>query len=122
MKLDQFNVKMFQSALENVRVSQGLTWKQVAEKSGVSASTLTRISQGKRPDVDSLSALIRWSTLDSRRFVGQPDESADGRDSLAEIGFHLRADKSLTPEAVDIMEAMIKAAYQQIRKEDVDGD
>ena len=122
MKPDQFDVKMFQSALENVRVSQGLTWKQVAEKSGVSASTLTRISQGKRPDVDSLSALIRWSTLDSRRFVGQLDESADGRDSLAKIGLHLRADKGLTPEVVDVIEAMIKAAYQKMRKEDVDGD
>ena len=45
------------------------TWKRVAEESGVSATTLTRISQGKRQDVDSLAALSAWSGLDVDRFV-----------------------------------------------------
>ena len=53
----QFDVSALQAALDGERIARGLTWKDVAIESGVSASTLSRLSQGKRPDVDSLTAL-----------------------------------------------------------------
>lgn len=39
------------------------TWKKVAEECGISASTLSRMSQGKHPAADGLAALAFWSRL-----------------------------------------------------------
>ncbi len=42
----------------------------------MSASTLTRMAQGKRPDVDGLAALVAWSGLDADDYVrSAPDSS-----------------------------------------------
>lgn len=118
MKSKKFDVKIFWIALDKLRISNGYTWKQVAEQSGVSASTLSRIAQGKRPDVDSLTALITWARFDSRRFVGLNKGISHGNDSLVEISHQLRSDKSLDPEAAETIEAMVTAAYQRMRKKD----
>jgi predicted transcriptional regulator len=61
----EFDAESFYAALDSQRQSQRLTWKEVAAKSEVSASTLTRMAQGKRPDVDSLTALLKlhWKQL-----------------------------------------------------------
>ena len=47
----RFDVAALHSALDAQRRSRRLTWKDVATESGVSASTLTRLSQGRQPDV-----------------------------------------------------------------------
>lgn len=47
-------------ALDRARRRAGLRWRDIARESGVSASTLTRIGQGKRPDVDGLFRLMVW--------------------------------------------------------------
>ena len=49
----QFDVEALHAALEGERIARGLDWKDVSAQSGVSASTLSRLAQGKRPDVDS---------------------------------------------------------------------
>ena len=43
--------------MDSERRSRRFTWKDVAAESDVSASTLTRLSQGRQPDVNSLAAL-----------------------------------------------------------------
>ena len=68
MPKGHFEAEAFFSALDSQRQSQKLTWKKVAELSGVSASTLTRIAQGKHPDVDSLGALCNWAGLNADIF------------------------------------------------------
>jgi transcriptional regulator with XRE-family HTH domain len=70
----RFDLAAFCTSLDAVRASQGLTWRGVAGAAGVSPSTLTRMNQGKRPDVDGLAALCAWSGLtDLRPFtVGAP--------------------------------------------------
>ena len=63
MAKGHFDAEAFYAALDSQRHSRRLNWKQVAREAGISASTLTRIAQGKRPDVDSLAALLTWSGL-----------------------------------------------------------
>ena len=57
IKRARFDGDAFYAALDGERLARQCTWKRVAEESGISASTLTRDSQGKRPDVDGLAAL-----------------------------------------------------------------
>ena len=62
-----FDAAVFYRRIELVRQERRLNWNQVAEQAGVSASTLTRMKQGRRADIDSMAALARWSgvSLDS---------------------------------------------------------
>ena len=55
-----FDADAFFEALDKTRNNKKITWRKVAEEAGVSASTLTRMAQGKRPDVDTLAALAAW--------------------------------------------------------------
>ena len=64
-----FDADAFRSALDGVRRSRSLSWKRVASESRLSASTLTRVSQGRRPDVDTFAALVTWAGLDSDQFM-----------------------------------------------------
>ena len=114
----EFNVESFYAALDSQRQSKRLSWKQVAAESGVSASTLTRMAQGRRPDVDSLAALLDWSGLKAELFVQGGQETQVESDPLAQITAYLRADRHLTPEGAAAIEAIVKAAYEKLRKDD----
>lgn len=111
-----FDLPGFYAALDSQRQARKLTWKQVAAESGVSASTLTRMAQGKRPDVDGLAALTAWSGLDVDDFVraeGKPTEP----EPLAMISTYLRSDQNLSDEATVALEELIKATYERLRKD-----
>ena len=106
-----FNVGGFHAALDAQRAAKGLSWKDVAAQSGVSASTLTRMSQGRRPDVDGLALLLAWSGLDATQFLPQ----ANAPEPLAQITANLRADKNLSADSAKALESIIKVAYEQFR-------
>lgn len=114
-KIGSFDGSAFYSALDSQRVGKGLNWKEVAAQSGISASTLTRMAQGKLPDVDGLAALIAWSGLNTDDYIIS-DSLKPEPETLAQITTYLRSDKSLSPQAATALDEMIKAAYGQMRK------
>jgi transcriptional regulator with XRE-family HTH domain len=109
-----FDTGGFYEALDAARQSKRLTWKQVAAESGVSASTLTRMAQGKRPDVDGLAALAAWSGLSADSYV-RSDKARPSPEPLALISTYLRGDKNLSPEAAVALDELIKATYERLR-------
>ena len=111
-----FDSDGFYSALDAARQARGLNWKQVAAGSGVSASTLTRMAQGARPDVDSLAALAAWSGLDADDYIRSDDTERPASEPLAMISTYLRSDRNLTPEAATALDELIKATYERLRK------
>ena len=106
-----FNLDKFHAALNAQRVAKGLTWKEVAQQSGVSASTLTRMGQGKRPDVDGFALLLAWSGLDALQFVPTANEP----EPMAKIAANLRADRQLSEESAKALEDIIQVAYERFR-------
>jgi transcriptional regulator with XRE-family HTH domain len=110
----RFDGEAFFSALDAARSARGLTWKKVAEQAEVPASTLTRMSQGRKPDVDSLSALCVWSGIKADNFFTSGKRQK--AETLAEVTALFRADPTLSKEGAIALEAIIKAAYEQIRK------
>lgn len=111
-----FDSDAFYSALDGVRRARELNWKQVAAESGVSASTLTRMAQGARPDVDGLAALVAWSGLDADDYVRSDEGERPAAEPLAMISTYLRSDRNLTPEAATALDELIKATYERLRK------
>ena len=109
-----FDASAFYDALDSERQGRGLNWKQVSASSGVSASTLTRMAQGKRPDVDGLAALSAWSGLAADDFI-RSEEARPEPEPLAKITTYLRSDRSLSPEAATALDQLIKATYDRLR-------
>jgi transcriptional regulator with XRE-family HTH domain len=109
-----FDASSFYDALDAERMSRNLNWKQVAGESGVSASTLTRMAQGKRPDVDGLAALAAWSGLATDKFVRSQGDRPQP-EPLAMISTYLRSDKNLTNEAATALDELLKATYERLR-------
>jgi transcriptional regulator with XRE-family HTH domain len=116
MTTGKFDGESFFAAIDGQRVARGLTWKKVAEQAQVPASTLTRMSQGRRPDVDSLAALCAWSGLKIEGFIRGEHDKKRQAEPLAQITAHLRADPKLSREGAIALETLIKTAYQQFRK------
>ena len=79
---------------------RGKTWKQVAAETGVSASTLTRMAQGRRPDAASLAALSAWAGINPSDFVEAPYKVAR-TESITQISALLRTDPNLDAESAE---------------------
>ena len=112
-----FDAAAFYEALDSARQARGLNWKQVAGESGVGASTLTRMAQGKRPDVDGLAALAAWSGIATDDFVRAREKRPDPA-PLAQITTYLRSDRNLSPEAATALDQLIKVTYDRLRTSD----
>jgi len=110
-----FDADAFYASLDGERQSRGLNWRDVASEAGVSQSTLTRLGQGKRPDVDSFARLVGWGGFDADRFVAAPKQEQVGV-FLSQLPTYLRADPNLDDEGVQSLEAIIKAAYKQFQR------
>ena len=113
----RFDAEAFYSALDAERRSRRQTWKLVAEEAQVSASTLSRMAQGKRPDVDSMAALIAWSGLSADMFV-KDARATSGPSSLSVISTSLRSDPHLSVEAAEALDELMKATYERMRTMD----
>lgn len=110
-----FDGDAFYRALEASVVSKNKTWKEVAEETGISASTLTRMAQGRRPDAASLAALSAWAGLNPSDFVTAP-YTTRRRGSISQISTLLRSDPDLDPRSAEAVEAIVRAAYERLRR------
>ncbi len=114
-----FDSASFYNSLDAVRKSIKLTWKEVANATGVQASTLTRMSQGKKPDVDTLAALADWSGLDPVGFIKKSHDSALANNTLeplAVISSCLMQDPNLDKASADAIDVLVKTTYERLRK------
>jgi len=105
-----FNAELFYQALDEARKRRGLQWRQVAKEAGISASTLTRMSQGSRPDVDGLTALLKWSDLKIDPYIDKPPEKQPDAYINTAVSY-LRADPTLDHKQAEALAALIRSAW-----------
>ena len=114
-KAGEFDANGFYEALDSTRIAREMNWRKVAQESGIPASTLTRMAQGKRPDVDSLAALVSWSGLNIDEFV-RPKSKRPQPEALAMISTYLRSDPNLTNDSAIALDELVKATYERLKK------
>jgi transcriptional regulator with XRE-family HTH domain len=105
------NTELLANMLKNKRGNAGL--RATAEAIGsVSAATLSRIEQGRIPDVDTLIRLCNWLEVPTDTFVVR-EEGADvvEIDHQQTIVAHLRADRELDAETMDMLVKLVNLAY-----------
>jgi transcriptional regulator with XRE-family HTH domain len=110
---DRFDSDAFYAALNAARLSRKKTWKNVADETGVNASTLTRMSQGAKPDVNGLAALLVWSNLKAEKFI--PGATKQKAEPIAEITALLRADPNLSKPNAKLIEDIVLSTYKMLK-------
>jgi len=109
-----FDAEGFYRALEAAVSARSKTWKQVAKETGVSASTLTRMSQGRSPDAASLAALSAWAGINPSDFV-QASYRKKRPAAISQISSLLRNDPHLDKDSAGALEAIIRTAYERLK-------
>jgi transcriptional regulator with XRE-family HTH domain len=110
-----FDADGFYRALAATVTSRGITWKKVAEETNVSATTLTRMAQGRKPDASSLAILAHWAGLDVARFV-TVEKAAPSAEPLAMATMYLQSDPNLSDEHKELLTGMLTSTYVSLKK------
>ena len=120
---EQLDIQRLAALVKAKRGKKGLR-ETAKEIGGVSASTLSRIEQGKMPDLDTYVRLCEWLGIPAGRFLEKQDLDqtqktsdifdAPGLTTPEIIHAHLRADKELDPETAEALAEMVRAAYNAI--------
>jgi transcriptional regulator with XRE-family HTH domain len=117
------NTEELGSAVRRRREQRNLSLRDVADETGVSASTLSRIENGTgKPDADNIARLASWLDMPIERVMhhGQRNPSDPKavvyypHESTPEIvEAHLRADRQLSPETAKALSELFRVAYKQ---------
>lgn len=108
----KFNFSSFYAALSATVKTRDTTWKAVSEQTGVSQTTLSRMSGGRQPDAASLTALSAWSGLNPVDFMSAPKHT---REPMVMVTKLLREDPNLDRAGADALETIITTAYERFR-------
>jgi transcriptional regulator with XRE-family HTH domain len=121
------NTEELGRAVRRRREELGLSLRDVATKTSVSASTLSRIENGTgKPDADNIARLTSWLDVPMERILSGRDPQGEAsqaavvyypQEPVPEIvEAHLRADRNLTPETAAALSELFRVAYTQFSK------
>src|SRR6266566_4271870 len=120
------NTEELGRAIRRRRDELSLSLRDVADKTGVSASTLSRLENGTgKPDADNIARLTHWLDMPMERVLS--GRHADSGAASAVIYYphestpeiveaHLRADQNLTPETASALSELFRVAYAQFSR------
>jgi transcriptional regulator with XRE-family HTH domain len=113
---DELDMRKFAVLVRAKQGRRGL--REVArEIGGISASTLSRIEQGKIPDLGTFFRLCQWLEVSPEEFMTPPLHPTTPSLPSAQMSTpelltaHLRADQTLDPQTADALSRMIQLAY-----------
>ncbi len=111
-------------AIKRRREELSLSLRDVADVTGVSASTLSRIENGTgKPDADNIARLTNWLDMPVDRVMKNRNQEDiepvvyyphEATPEIVEA--HLRADKNLSPETAKALSELFRVAYSQFSK------
>jgi transcriptional regulator with XRE-family HTH domain len=112
---ENFDLNRYYADLDMARRVRGLKWKDVGAEARVNPSTLSRMSQGQRPDANALAALAAWSGLNPAYYVKNVVR-VERADTLTQISSSLGQDPNLSPESADHIRETVKILYEALTK------
>jgi len=90
----------------------------VAKEIGISAATLTRIEGGRVPDLATFQKICSWLKVNPAEILDIPSDISAGQAESSSLGaaVHLRADKTLPPEAAADLAQLIVIAHRELAR------
>ena len=104
----KLNLSSLPTLLRDRRGTRGL--REVATEIGVSSATLSRIENGKLPDLETFSLICNWLELDPNDILGCKTTTAEETTEDNLVHAHLRADRHLSQDAIQSLAEMILRA------------
>ncbi|MER7721976.1 helix-turn-helix domain-containing protein [Streptomyces flaveolus] len=113
------DVQALHAALDAARAEKGLSWRQLAKDLGVSASTISRMANGLKPDVTAFAAMTTWLRMPAETFYVTPQDGSarEEPELVASLVPLLRARSDLSGDDVAYLEEVISAAARRFRAE-----
>jgi transcriptional regulator with XRE-family HTH domain len=117
------NTEELGRAIRRKRAQLGLSLRDVATETDVSASTLSRIENGTgKPDADNIARLTSWLDVPMERILRGRNPESEATKAVVYypqeptpeiVEAHLRADKNLNPETAAALSELFRVAYKQ---------
>jgi transcriptional regulator with XRE-family HTH domain len=120
------NTEELGRAIRRRRDELGLSLRDVAAETSVSASTLSRIENGTgKPDADNIARLTSWLDVPMERILSGRHSHSEAAKAVVYfpqeptpeiVEAHLRADRNLTPETAAALSELFRVAYNQFSR------
>lgn len=110
------DIEQLAAMIRTQRGSRGLR-EVAAEIGNISPSTLSRVENGKMPDMETFLLLCDWLEVSASEFIRhtQSDISEVEKANVANrVDILLRADKNLDPATANALAALVRAAYRDL--------
>lgn len=101
------------TAVKDKRGNRGI--REIAAEMEISSATLSRVENGKIPDLKTFSKICRWLKVDASDILGcrvMPGSEKGAKE--ATVAVHLRADKDLDKDTLSALTEMILRARAMI--------
>jgi len=109
------DTKALAESLRSKRGKRGL--REISEEmNGIGIATLSRIENGKIPDVETFLAICHWLQVSPSEFIKKSDENTV-TDTIDEVEGHFRADQNLDPELAHVLAEFMKRAFTVVSEE-----
>jgi len=87
-----------------------LSLRDLADQTGVSLNTLSRVERGHIPDLKNFRLIVDWLELPAERFL----DPASGATTPEVIARHLRADRRLPEDAAAKIAELVEEMYHKL--------
>jgi transcriptional regulator with XRE-family HTH domain len=118
MKPHEINTDKLAVLLRERRGERGL--REVAREIGdVSAPTLSRVEQGRLPDLDTFIKLCRWLGVSPESFIKEQlskDATSQEASTSEKVEILLRGERTLQPDTINAIIKMVNLAIEASRK------
>lgn len=101
------------SVLRSRRRKKNLSLRDLADETGVSLNTLSRVERGHVPDLKNFQLIIEWLDVPAEHFL----EGTPGSSTPEVIARHLKADRRLPSEAASKIAELVEDMYHKLTAE-----
>jgi transcriptional regulator with XRE-family HTH domain len=113
------DVAALRAALDATREARALSWRETARQIGVSASTMSRMTQGQHPDVNAFVRMLWWLGMPHDMFTVNDGQDAAVREPelVAQLTPLLCARPDLSDHDVRLVTDLVGAVVRHVKSE-----
>ncbi len=106
----------FAQRIQDKRAGKGI--REAAKEVGVSSATLSRVENGKVPDLDTFGKICRWLGEDASVYLGT--RTSNGAGETPKVRVHFKKGAAIKPESAKALTEMILLAHQALMEEELE--
>ena len=106
----------FAQRIQEKRAGKGI--REAAKEAGVSPATLSRVENGKVPDLDTFGKVCRWLGEDASVYLGT--RSGANTDEVPKVRVHFKKGAAIKPESARALSDMILLAQKALLEEELE--